>query len=116
MGIHPPTDPSDLFLPPNGTSGDIFSQSRINHQQIGDIFGGLRFDQATRYEPRHVGNDNASWRGRHTKDQKDTLHANIQKEMEILCEAVHRRMEKFERHQYSFTEVSVQYYNSINVI
>ena len=108
VGIYRPADPSDLFLPPNGTSGDIFSKSRIDHQQIRDILGGLRFDQATRYEPRDVGNDNASWRGLHTKDQQDTFHANIQKEMEILCEAVHRRMEKFERYQYSFTEVSVQ--------
>jgi len=106
--IYPQADPSGLFLPPNGTFVNVLSQSRINHSQIGDIGDGPRFDQATQYEPRHVGNDKGSYRGLHARDQKDTFHETIQKEMEILCEAVHSRMGKFERRHRSFTEVSVQ--------
>ncbi len=108
VGIYPPADPRDLFLLPNGNSAKVFYQSRINHSKIGDIHGGLRFDQGTRYEPRQVGNDNASWRGLHAKDQQDTFHPTVQKEMESFCDAEHERMEKFERHEYSFNDVSVQ--------
>lgn len=111
VGIYPQANPPDLFLAPNATSVHVFSQSRGNHSKIGNIHGGLSFDPATRYEPRLLGNDNVGWWGQHAKDSQDTFHATIQKEVESICYAVHRRMEKFERHQHSFAEVSVQRYN-----
>ena len=99
-----PADLSDLFLAPNETSVNALSQTRINHSKIGDIHGVLRFDPTTRYDPRLLGNDNASWWGQHARYQQGTPHAKIQKLLGRLCDAEHGRMEIFDRHQYSFTE------------